>query len=70
MPSEKEFVQHMAKNYSIQMREKDRFNLMRVLEKKLQENMAKKENPKNFAFRTLKAIDDPDERQECLHCIR
>ena len=70
MPSEKEYVQYMEKNYKIQMREKNRFNLMRVLEKKLQDNMAKTENPKNYAFRTLKAIDDPDEKQECLHCIR
>ena len=43
---------------------------MRLLEKKLQENQASEKDKKNVTFRSLKAIDDPDEKQESLHCIR
>ena len=70
MPSEKEYVQYMSKNYEISMREKNRFNLMRLLEKKLQLNRASTRDSSHLTFRTLKAIDDPDEKQESLHCIR
>ena len=69
--SELEYVTYLKKNHQIETNEKNRFNLARVFEAKLALAAKEKElDPKMVHFRQLKAIDDRDEKQESLHCIR
>jgi len=70
-PTELKYVPFMQKSYCVQMHEKSRFTLMKVFEEKLAENAKKRKiDAKLVQFRKLKAIDDADEKQESLHCLR
>ena len=70
-PHELGYVQHMRDRYQVQMQEKSRFTLMKVFEQQLAERAARKGTEAELVrFRSLKAIDDLDEKQESLHCLR
>ncbi len=70
-PNELEYVPYMKKKYQVDMTEKSRFVLMKVFEQKLAEKaMERKMDPNMVRFRKLKAIEDQDEQQESLHCLR
>lgn len=71
-PTELKYVPFMAKQYGIKMHEKDRFILMQIFEKILAETATKKRKiDSNLVhFRKLKMVDDADEKQESLHCLR
>ena len=70
-PNELNYVPHLAKKFSINMYEKSRFTLMKVFEQNLAAAAVKRKiDPRMVQFRKLKAIDDIDEKQESLHCLR
>lgn len=71
MPSELDYVKFLKDKHGIELVEKSRF----VLRKEFEGQIAKaaEKSKKNSAFthfRLLKKIDDIDEKQESLHCIR
>ena len=72
MPTEKGYVEHMKKNYKLDIAEKNRFNLIKVFEETLKEMGTEKHKIplEQLRFRKLKAIEDPDEQMESLHCVR
>ena len=70
-PNELGYVQFMKKKYQIDMLEKSRFTLMKLFEQQLAERAKKRKiDPKLVEFRKLRSIDDTDEKQESLHCLR
>ena len=70
-PNELEYVTYMKKTYKVEMTEKSRFTLMKVFEAKLAEKAKERKiDPNMVKFRKLKAIEDHDEQQESLHCLR
>jgi len=70
-PNEMEYVPFMGKHYRIQMHEKNRFTLMKIFEQRIAEVAVKRKiDSKLVQFRKLKMIDDIDEKQESLHCLR
>ena len=69
MPNEKEYITYMKEKHEIRIHQKSRFNLVKLFEQKIIER-AKAGEAASVTFRKLKAIDDPDEKQESLHCIR
>lgn len=67
MPNEANYAEHLRKKYSIQLHEKNRFNLVKEFELVFAKN-----NPtlKHHRFRRLMNIEDPDEQQESMHAVR
>lgn len=71
MPQELKYIEHLKEKHGIVIQERNRF----VLRKEFEETMTKKmtelkKDVKLYDFRLLKKIEDKDEKQECLHCIR
>jgi hypothetical protein len=71
MPEEIKYVKYLKKHYDFELFSKNRFRLGKVFESELKTRCtALGGKPEIFTFKTLKNIEDPDEKQESLHSIR
>lgn len=68
MPQELKYINFMKKKHGIELKPKDRFNMIREFEKASQE--AFKTKGQEIRFKLLKNIEDADEQQESLHRLR
>ena len=66
MPSELDYVTHLAKKFKIVMAEKNRYRI----QKDFEEAFNKNNTNLKYKFRKLVNIEDKDEQQESLHAIR
>ena len=66
MPSELDYVTHLAKKFKIVMAEKNRYRI----QKDFEEAFNKNNTNLKYKFRKLVTIEDKDEQQESLHAIR
>lgn len=73
MPSEIDYISHMNKKFHNEITEKSRFNLSKAFCQSLSRMHKAKfgaDAEVKANFRTLKKIDDLDERQETVHAVR